>query len=177
MANNTNNIFERDAITNTQRYLRHLSYHDDNLNSVPIDGIWDTETARALTQFQRNNGLSPTGVVDRATWELLKQRYDESVAHNSPPAKLDIFPRQPQDFKLTDGDVGFVIDAVQYILKELEQLYTFGTYEPSGTYDEATKTLVRLFQDKNGIRASGDVDRETWDALAVQHNLLSNYSQ
>ena len=66
------NAFERDAISNTQKYLRQLSYHDGDIPPVPIDGIWDTETVRALTAFQRKNGLAPTGRVDRATFELLK---------------------------------------------------------------------------------------------------------
>ncbi len=170
-----NNIFERDAIANTQKYLRHLSYHDEDINPVPVDGIWDSESERALTAFQRKNGLAPTGKVDRATWELLKRSYDESVALNSPPAMLDIFPRTPRDFHLETGDQGFLVDAVQYILNELEQLYTFGAYEPSGIYDAETMELVKLFQGKNGISATGNVNRETWDALAIQHNLFANH--
>lgn len=172
-----NNIFEREAITNTQKYLRQLSYHDADIPPVPIDGIFDSETRRALIAFQRKNGLSPTGRVDRATWELLKARYGESLAQNSPPAKLDIFPRTPPDYYVTEGDVGFVVNAIQYILGELEQLYTFGGYEPSGVYDSATSERVRMFQDKNGIAPTGNVDRETWDAMTVQHNLLANRYQ
>ena len=171
------NIFERDAIMNLQRYLRQLSYHDENIPPVPIDGIWDTETVRALTAFQRQSGLAPTGSVDRATWELLKQRYDESIAQSSPPAKLDIFPRTPSDYAVSEGDQGFVVDAIQFILGELEQLYTFGNYEPSGVYDEPTASLVRILQDKNGIAPTGKVDRETWDAMTVQYNLLANRYQ
>jgi peptidoglycan hydrolase-like protein with peptidoglycan-binding domain len=172
-----NNIFERDAIINTQKYLRQLSYHDEDIPPVPIDGIWDSETERALVAFQRKNGLSPTGRVDRATWELLKARYDESVAQNSPPAKLDIFPRIPKDYSVSEGDVGFVVTAIQYILGELEQLYTFKNIDPGGVYDAATAELVRLFQQTNGILPTGRVDRETWDAMAVQHNLLANRYQ
>ncbi|MBE6584516.1 MAG: hypothetical protein E7649_06030 [Ruminococcaceae bacterium] len=171
------NIFERDAITNVQRYLRQLSYHDENINPVPIDGIWDSETARALAEFQRQNGLSPTGTVNRVTWELLKQRYDQSIALNSPPAKLDIFPRIPQNYSVGEGDVGFTVTAIQYILGELEQLYTFEKFTPSGVYDSATSAIVKLFQEKNGITPTGRTDRETWDAMAVQHNLLANRYQ
>ena len=172
-----NNIFERDAIANLQRYLRQLSYHDEAINPVPIDGIWDDETERALVTFQKQNGLSPTGRVDRKTWELLKEKYDESIAQNSPPAKLDIFPRIPLDYALSDGDTGFLVNAVQYILGELEQLYTFGEVPTSGIYDEPTAKLVTYFQQRNGIAPTGRVYRETWDALAVQHNLLFNRYQ
>ena len=171
------NAFERDAISNTQKYLRQLSYHDGDIPPVPIDGIWDTETARALTAFQRKNGLAPTGRVDRATFELLKLQYEDSIAQSSPPAKLDVFPRIPADYSVGEGDEGFVVDAIQYVLGELEQLYTFGPIAKSGTYDIATASLVRLFQDANNITPTGRVDRETWDAMAVQHNLLANRYQ
>ena len=171
------NVFERDAIMNTQKYLRQLSYHDGDINPVPIDGIWDSETARALTAFQKKNGRAPTGRVDRATWELLKRRYDESVAVNSPPARLDIFPRTPTDYAVSDGDSGFLVAAIQYILGELEQLYTFGDVAQSGVYDAPTQELVKLFQQKNLITPTGNVDRETWDAMTVQHNLLANRYQ
>ena len=172
-----NSIFDRDAILNTQKYLRYLSYHDDGSPPVPIDGIWDTATQNALMQFQMQNGLAVTGTVDPKTWELLKLRYDQAVALNSPPARIDVFPRMPKDFILVQGDRGFVVDAVQFMLSELEQLYTFGSFAPSGIYDEPTARLVAFFQGKNGISPTGRVDRETWDAMAVQYNLLANYSQ
>ncbi len=171
------NMFERDAISNTQKYLRQLSYHDGDIPPVPVDGIWDSETARALTAFQRKNGLVPTGRVDRATFELLKLQYEESLAQNSPPAKLDVFPRIPANYSVGEGDEGFLVDAIQYILGELEQLYTFGPVVQSGIYDVATASLVRLFQDANSITPTGRVDRETWDAMTVQHNLLANRYQ
>ena len=45
------NDFERDAILNTQTYLRHLTFHDSGLGakgSVPIDGIWGAPRAMLL---------------------------------------------------------------------------------------------------------------------------------
>ena len=177
MDENNTNVFERDAITNVQKYLRQLSYHEEDINPVPIDGIWDSETQRALTTFQKKNGLDPTGTVDRATWELLKERYDRSIAFNSPPAMIDLFPRQPQGYVVTSGTQGALVDVIQYILSELEALYNFPAYTPSGEYDAATAEIVRDFQRRNGIDPSGNVDRETWDALAVQHNILARYPQ
>jgi len=174
------NDFERDHIRNTQRYLRHLSFHDARLGeagAVPIDGIWNTATRDALMKFQQSRGLRVTGRVDRATWEILKAEYDRSVAENSPPAKLGLFPRYPQGFVLKSGDVGFLVTAVQYILGELERLYSFPEITISNVYDDATAAIIRDFQRRNGIKVTGEVDRETWDALAVQHNLLLEYEE
>ena len=168
----TPNDFERDHIRNVQQYLRHLSFHDDRINDLPTDGIWEDDTRQALIAFQRGHNIPATGVVDRATWDLLKAEYDKSVALNSPPTPLSLFPREPQEFEITLGNTGFLVNAIQFLLSELERLYYFPDYTPSGVYDEATATLVRDFQARNKIPVTGTVGRETWDAMAIQHNLL-----
>ena len=163
---------EREAIRNIQRYLRQLSYHDESINPVPIDGIWESDTSRAVASFQRNNGLPVTGTVDRATWDKLKESYDESVAQNSPTVPIFLFPRTPNDYSLGIGEKGFLNDAVQYLLNELSVIYFFPGFKISDTYDNNTAEAVRDFQRRNSIPQSGRVDRETWDALATQHNIL-----
>ena len=174
------NDFERDAILNTQTYLRHLTFHDSGLGakgSVPIDGIWGSATRDALIRFQRSRGLPATGTVDRATWELLKSEYDASVAENSPPASLDLFPRYPVGFSVKLGDRGFLVDTVQYLIEQLERLYYFPDFTASGVYDEQTEAYIRDFQRRNRIPSTGEVNRETWDAMAIQHNLLLEYEE
>lgn len=163
---------EREAIRNIQKYLRHLSYHDESINPVPIDGIWESDTSRAVAAFQKNNGLPVTGTVDRTTWDALKTAYDESVAMNSPPAALELFPRSPQDYSLGIGDRGFLNDTVQYILGELSSIYYFPSFRVSDVYNDKTAEAVRDFQRRNAIYPSGRVDRETWDAMTIQHNIL-----
>lgn len=175
---NTNtNIFEEKAITDIQTFLRHLSFHSDNIGDLPIDGIWDSATRDALIAFQRENGLSPTGIADRETYDLLKREYDRSVALNSPPARLDLFPRSPLNFEIKEGDTGILVDTVQFILSELERLYSFQNLNQSGIYDSATASAIKLFQEKNMINTTGRVGRETWDALVIQHNLLDKYNE
>lgn len=172
----TNN-FEQDAIRNLQEYLRHLSYHSESINPVPIDGIWGDDTRRALIAFQNENNLEPTGTADRETWELLKERYDLSVAQNSPPAALALFPRVPRDYVIREGEDGLLVYIVRYLLNELSRLYYFPEIALLGNYDGQIANVVKDFQRRNYIEASGNVDRETWDAMAVQHNLLLGYDE
>ena len=163
---------EREAILNIQKYLRQLSYHDEDIDPVPIDGIWESDTARAVAAFQEKNGLRVTGTVDRQTWDALKREYDKSVAQNSPTVPIFLFPRTPQDYSLGVGDTGFLNDAVQYMLYELSSIYFFPDLEISTVYNENTADTVRDFQKRNSIAVSGRVDRETWDAMATQYNIL-----
>ena len=174
---NVPNDFERDAIRNIQRYLRHLSFHNEDIPTVPLDGIYDRSTRESVIAFQQANGLSPTGVVDRETWDKLKESYDRSVALNSPPVSIDVFPRRPMGYALKIGDKSYLAAIVQHMLDELERVYRFPTLSSSGTYDEITAANIREFQARNIIPVSGEVDRETWDALAVQYNLIDGYGE
>lgn len=163
---------QREAIKNIQKYLRHLSYHNENINPVPIDGVWESDTQKAVAAFQKENGLRMTGTVDRETWDKLKAEYDKSVAENSPPVMLNLFPREPQGYALSLGNKGFLTDAVQYMLGELSRLYFLPNFSITGEYDQNTANAVSEFQKRNLIPQSGKVDRETWDAMTIQHNIL-----
>ena len=171
------NIFERDAIIDIQRFLRHLSFHESDIRDVPIDGIWEAQTEAAVRDFQRKYSLPQTGRVDRMTFDKLKEEYDKSVALNSPPATLDLFPRSPSDFQLKKGDTGYLVTTVQFLLDQLERVYAFPTILQSGIYDDDTESTIVIFQKKNFISPTGRVDRETWDALAIQYNLLDKYNE
>ncbi len=172
----TNN-FEYDAIILIQTYLRHLSFNNDIIPPVPLDGIWERETQESIIAFQNAYGLSPTGIVDRETWNRLKAEYDRSVALNSPPVAVSLFPRLPRDYSLKEGDKSYLSSVVQHMLDELERAYAFPSLSDSGVYDSITAQNIKEFQSRNQIPVSGDVDRETWDALAVQYNLLNNYTE
>ena len=171
------NIYENEAVVMLQTYLRALSFEDRDMGDVPLDGIWDSATRDALTVFQKNQGLAPSGRVDRETWERLRNEYERTVALNSPPAMIDVFPRSPTGFRIRMGDRGFIVDAIHYLLGELERLYDFPDVSLGDTFGEESAALIRIFQSRNGIDVSGEVDRETWDALAVQHNLLDRYNE
>ncbi len=171
------NIFERDAIVDIQRFLRHLSFHENEIRDVPIDGIWDSRTEAAVKDFQREYSLPQTGKVDRATFDKLKEEYERSVSLNSPPIAIDLFPRSPASFQLKKGDKGFLVTTVQFLLDQLERIYTFSNVPQSGIYDDDTESLISVFQEKNLIPSTGRVDRETWDALAIQYNLLDKYNE
>ncbi|MBR7098281.1 MAG: peptidoglycan-binding protein [Clostridia bacterium] len=161
------------AIEKLQTYLRQLSYHDANITTPPIDGIFDTATRQSLMDFQTSRQLPPTGIADQALWELLYATYRTSLAENSPPVRMEIFPLTPLNTEYKKGDRGFVIAALQWMLRELESKFGFlQPIEVTGIFDDLTENALKSFQQQNALQPNGILDRLTWNEIADQHNVL-----
>ena len=161
------------AIRNLQTYLRQLSYHDPSITPPPIDGVFDTATEQSLRDFQVSRDLPPTGIADRALWELLYASYRSSLAENSPPVRMEIFPLTPPSATLKIGDRGFPVTALQHMLQELEHKYgALLPVEINGVFDSQTENALLAFQKQNALRPNGIVDRMTWNAVTDQYNVL-----
>ena len=164
---------ETQAVKNLQRYLRQLAYDDADMIAPPIDGIFESDTRAALVQFQRARDLPPTGIADRDTWELLYAAYRASLASNSPPRTVALFPRSPKGYTLLQGQRGAPVTALQYMLVELARNNSeLENVVISGLYDEDTELAVLAFQRRNVLRQTGEVDLDTWNAITDQYNAL-----
>ena len=164
---------EATAIRNLQRYLRQLSYDEKTIKAPPIDGVFESDTRDALRSFQALKGLPVTGVADQETWELLYALYRASLAQNSPPSTVAIFPRIPKDYELRLGNADAIVMLLQYMLNELTRDYSdLGELTPSGIYDAATENAVTIFQGHNVLKKNGRVDRRTWNQITDQYNSL-----
>lgn len=64
----------QDVIT-LQYLLNVISEYYPNIPAPSPDGIFGSQTARAVTAFQRNRGLNPDGIVGRLTWQALYDAY------------------------------------------------------------------------------------------------------
>ena len=167
---------EKDAIRNLQTYLRAQTLVDSSFPTVPIDGIFDTQTKNALIEFQIRNNLAPTGVADRTTWELLYTQYLEILQNTSLPEAIIHFPSYPSNYTIKKGEKSFLVAVLQYMLNEIGIIYNiFDALEINGEYDEATENIIRDFQKRNGITPTGEVDRQTWGLIARIYNLSLHY--
>ncbi|MBQ9805736.1 MAG: peptidoglycan-binding protein [Clostridia bacterium] len=161
------------ATQNLQRYLRQLSYDELTIPPVPIDGIFESRTEEALREFQRLRGFPVTGSADQETWERLYADYRASLALNSPPRAILVFPLEPPSYVLDMGSRGFPVLALQYMLLELHQNYLpLVRVELTGEFDGQTANAVRVFQSLNQLPANGAVGQMTWDTIADQYNVL-----
>lgn len=170
---------EEQAIRNLQRYLRRISYEEESIVAPPIDGIFESDTRNALRAFQALKGLEETGIADFETWELLYAAYRSTLARNSPPRAVAIFPRDPEDYVLTIGSEGIAVTTLQHMLTELSFDYAeLNDVTVNGVFDPPTEAAVTAFQRHNVLRQTGKVDRSTWNTIADRYNtLFGNYSK
>lgn len=121
-----------------QEQLQVLGYYEGKISGNYLDGTRD-----AVTQFQKDYGLAETGMVDGETEaKLFSIEYRE----------------------LTTGDSGDDVLRIQERLVALE--YYNGKL--SGDYLEGTTYGIKLFQETNGLEATGTAD------IATQRLLFSN---
>lgn len=58
-----------------QGMLYSLSYVLDNIKQGEVNGMHSGETLDNIMALQQRSGLSPTGVIDRETWNMLSRLY------------------------------------------------------------------------------------------------------
>ena len=172
--------YQRRIYQNLQRYLRQLELAESLPLPPPIDGIFDSDTERALREYQIRRGLPPTGFADQQTWELLYNDYRASIAQNTEPRPLLLFPLDPLGFAYESGvKDGFAVAAIQYMLRELERNYDdWIDLAVTGSYDQKTVNAVKSFQEKNRLDTTGKTDLLTWNTIVDQYNtLMRRYGQ
>ena len=168
--------FIRQPIRSLQTMLRVIAQIEEKQPSVIPDGIYGNQTIRAVTAFQRNNGLPTTGITDQATWDTIVAAYE--------PALMEAEPAQALEIILSPGEVigkgsnsphVWVLQAVLQVLSD-----TYGSITPpnhSGIVDEATIFSIQTFQEMAGLPETGEVDKMTWKHLALHYPLASNVTK
>ena len=165
-----------DAVTSIQRYLRRIAESEPTraLLIVPVDGIYDTQTRNALSEFQRLRGLPVTGIVDKLTWDTLFIEYRALVDQKDTRISPDLFPAVPIDYETDFGENSAFILMLQFLLDELRIAYdTLPIFEQSGTFDMDTSLAVKEFQRINLLPVTGRVNRRTWNAIARAYNIYA----
>lgn len=168
-------INQKQAVTNLQRYLRRLSYEYPEVVRVPIDGIFDDATRDALSEFQGIKGLPVTGVADKRTWDSLFSEYKRITEDERNIQGLYPFPDLPRDYTVSLGDTLTLVRIIQILLSELKVTYDiFEDIAESGTFDDKTQEAVRQFQLINGLPATGEVNKATWNRIVREYSNLKN---
>lgn len=129
-----------------QEQLQMLGYYEGKISGNYLDG-----TQLAVMQFQKDYGLEETGTMDGET---------------------EAFLFSAEYRVLTTGDSGDDVKRIQ------ERLITLDYYngKVSGDYLEGTTFGIRLFQEKNGLAATGTADIET-QRMLFSNTALSRFAE
>ena len=156
----------QEAILNLQRYLRALSFIDERLPRVPLDGLFDSETLRAVEIYQRTRGLPETGIVDKDTWDSIFTEYLLAQELSSRPPTPNFFPTYPEGYETAAGEESPFVIMIQLLLRELKIIYdAIPEIEINGVFDKATEDGIKAFQRASGLPVTGRVDLSSWNRL------------
>lgn len=154
----------RAHIMELQKMLYGLSRFDDRLPEVIPDGIYGRETAFAVKAYQQTRGLRPTGEVNAATWEKLRDEYIEKIVSRAEPVYA--YPQNTLNIGLNDE--GLAVYIIQAMLRLLSVNFrNLGNIPVTGRYDAATENAVREFQRRSGQPQTGKTDKATWNLLSA----------
>lgn len=163
---------EGEEVRLIQYYLAVIAYFNGAIPLINIDGVYGQPTVDAVSAFQSFYGLNPTGIVDEATWNLLKDIYIQTV--NSLPAtfygeRAKLFP----GYFLAEGMQNEDVEDLQTYLSFIADFYTQIPKIPvTGYFGSQTRDAVTVFQRLFGITANGIVGANTWSAIATQYDFL-----
>lgn len=157
-----------EAVRTVQYYLSFLSFFFENIDFVPLTGVFDAETEKAVRAFQETYGLTADGIVGRQTWNKLTSVYNDIVS--TLPADYQtvlgtVFPGK----MLVLGDSG---DSVRIIQENLNNISEYDPAVPkvnvTGVYDDATLSAVAVLQAQIGREATGAVDPIIWSEIITR---------
>ena len=124
-------------ITEIQQTLAKLGYY-----TYEVTGYYGEATTAAVKDFQAKAGIEVTGNVDEATWN--------AIFADSAPVKYNSYKSGDYDEEQTGiKDIQDKLVALSYL--------TEGEYE-EGKFDGNTVIAMQLFQNANGIEATGEAD-------------------
>jgi len=169
---NAQHINKRRAVYDLQNMLYTISRYQNGTPDVLPDGIFGTKTAQAISKFQQSVGIAPTGVADNETFRAISEKHREVTFFTSTPAKIAFYPRiivKP----LKKGDKHDSVSFAQILFNRLSD--DFPDYQNnivSGMLDDITERNLTLFQRVNRIEPNGEIDRQTWERMALYYNMF-----
>lgn len=161
-----------------QRRLNRISANYPGIPKIyPVDGFFDSSTTDAVRRFQEVFGLTPDGLVGRATWNQIQFIYNavkKLYTVNSEGLRItDVTTRFTDN--LSEGDSGEGVLTIQYYLSYIA-LFINSVQEAAmdGSFGPATTNAVKSFQLTYGLPETGIVDRATWDRMEnVYYDMVS----
>ncbi len=143
-----------------------------NYPAIPVitdaSGTFGDSTREAVRKFQSIFGLTPDGIVGKATWFKISSLYTavtRLAELDSEGTNLGIGTVPPATV-LRQGSRGQDVITLQYLLDVISEYYPgIPAVAQDGIFGAGTKQAVSAFQSRMGLVADGIVGPATWNAL------------
>jgi len=157
-----------------QLFLNRISGDFPNIPKITNpNGVFGTETQAAVKEFQKTFGLTPDGIIGRATWNYISRIYvavKRMAQLTSEGERLGI-GKVPPSATIRQGARGENVVLLQHILNYLSEFYSsIPPVLQTGVFDAATVNAVKAFQQEFGLSQDGVVGPATWRALYDAYN-------
>ena len=167
-----------ESVVVLQTMLNRISRNYPAIPKVPATGAFDEDTEEAVRVFQRVFGLTPDGVVGKATWYEMVYLYVGVLRLAELVSEGQTFYRVQFQYPgvLREGDRGGEVRILQYMLALLAEFdNTLLPIQVDGVYGPATTQAVRQYQNLVGLRADGIAGETTWKSL-YQNSVRADYA-
>lgn len=153
------------AIRSLQYFLTTISFYNNQVSPIAIDGIYGPGTKSAVSSFQKAYGLEPTGIVNAATWEKLIDVYMGIIEQNPPDYLNDPFAMYPGS-PISLGASGDAVTALQERLNIISDFYpNINKIPVTGYFGPETQEALLAFEKEFGIPQRGIVVPFVWERI------------
>ncbi len=157
-------------VRSLQHMLRRLSLRYGFLPELQPDGRFGERTLESVMLFQKHLHPPVTGVVDQVTWTAIRDAWLDLERELAGPRQLRGFPEGERVAVGESREFLYVVQAMfqalSHVLEEIEEERIDGIHSGSSVNN------AMWLQDRAGVRTTGEIDRETWDALTRLYELF-----
>lgn len=150
-------------ITTINYYLNLITYFDSDLPFLDLRSKKFTDkTEQVVKAFQNKYNLPVTGIIDVATWKVIKEVYEKTLnmIPNEYIEYIDEF--FPGRFLVKGMSGNDVVRLQSFLYKICEATHEIPGVKVNGVFDYLTEQSVKYIQNKYNLTVDGIVYPATW---------------
>ncbi len=152
-------------VAGLQYMLSQLAQGYPELVHIMVDGVFGERTLEAVMRFQKAFGLPVTGVVNRETWDAIRDRWVALEGRTGDTRPTQLFPSEGTSVQEGQEREYMVLPQTMFQILS-RQLEGIVPHPADGIHGSASAENVRWLQKAAGLPQTGTLDRSTWDVLS-----------
>jgi len=156
-------------VREVQTYLRQIAFVDERVPLIAVDGIFGSETTKAVKAVQKCARLTETGRVDFETFSAIIEHARAVRTYSKAPLACAPFTRLTSP--VCAGECGAVVPFAKAMFNGLCE--RFSNFEPEPVNDEMTAVTRRNVKEIQRVceqTPTGVLDTASWNGLARAFN-------